>query len=433
MDKKEGSAMKLITFSCQWLIILSSLLAAINVSFRPALLKPIAAGSPKKGIGRIAQAAGHWFAFLATLTGTFVPLLAFFASCIAIVSSIPLAVNAVRLKTPRAWALPFILVIPSVVVAAAIPLGLKVLALPKADILPYHPVPSRVIKTYDEGLWFEGIAAGEDGTLYLSGNRGLDFSRDDYYHHAQGELIVRRSNGSERVLFRAPRGLSFGVPVLAQDNSIYLSSHGDTSFIWHIDTSGKAQHFARLPETSWPNGLDIGPDGMIYTADSFLGVIWKINPVSGNVEVVIRDPSLLARPFIALAPGANGVHFKGRELQVTVSDRTTVISYDLDNGGHFSRGTVIARGIPGDDFAVSRDGSLFITTHPYNTVVQVSPGGGRKIIATEAQNITGATAAVFGKTKQDSNALYIITDGGAFNGGPKTRGKLVALNPYSSK
>lgn len=425
--------MTMITLLFQLLMALSCLLAAAIATFRPKVLQPLASIFAKSGFKRMAQAAGHWIALIATLCGVVVPFVAFFASCLAFVSSMPLALRAARLKTAYAGILPALLAIGSVAVALAQPLGLKVLALPKADDLPFKPSQSRVIKTYDEGLWFEGIAAAEDGTLYLSGNRGLDFSRGDYYHNAQGELIARKPDGSERVIFKTPKGLTSGVPVIASDNSIYLTSHGDTSYFWHINSDGKAVKLSQLPRGAWPNGLDFGPDGMLYSPDSALGIIWRLDPNNDLVEVALRDPALQARPFISLAPGANGLHFEGRDLLVTVSDRTTVLRYPMDDKGHFGLGAVIASGIPGDDFAIGQDGSLFITTHPYNTVVRVWAGGKRAIIGKKEQHIVGATDAVFGKMPNDRNTLYVVTDGGAFTGGPKTRGELVALYPYAKQ
>ena len=82
-------------------------------------------------------------------------------------------------------------------------------------------------------------------------------------------------------------------------------------------------------------------------------------------------------------------------------------------------------------FAIGRDASLFITTHPYNTLVKVTPEGTRTIIADVKDAISGATDAVFGRGSKDKDTLYVVTDGGAFTGGTKTRGALIALEPYS--
>ena len=425
--------MKTFTILFQLLVSLSSLLAAFIASFRPQGFEQLASLFSPSGLRRTVQAASHWIALSATVLGLLVPFLAFFAACLSLITAIPLALRAFHLKDTRTGVLPALLAFASVAVAFAQPLGLKVLTLPKADDLPFHPAPFRVIKTYDKGLCFEGIAAGEDGTLYLSGNRGLEFSRVDYYHDAQGELIARTADGSERILFKTPKGCSAGVPVVATDNSIYLTSHGDSSFIWYIDSNGKSQPLAKFPKGAWPNGLDIGPDGMLYSPDSNLGVIWRVDPASGRVEEALRDPGLKARPFLSLAPGANGLHFKGKEMLVTVSDRTTVLGYLMDNQGRFGPGAVIASGIPGDGFAIGQDAALFITTHPYNTIVRVSNDGVRTIIGSKEQRILGATDAVFGKTALDRNTLYVVTDAGAFQVGPKTSGELLALEPYAKR
>jgi sugar lactone lactonase YvrE len=172
---------------------------------------------------------------------------------------------------------------------------------------------------------------------------------------------------------------------------------------------------------------------MLYSADSQLGIIWRIDPKTGSLKEVMRDPALLARPFISLAPGANGLHFRGNDLLVTVSDRTTLLKFAMDEKGKLGKSSVIATGIPGDDFAIGQDGSLFVTTHPYNTIVKISPNGERMIIGKAEQHIVGATDAVFGKSPKDLNTLYVVTDGGAFTGGPNTRGELVALEPYGKK
>ena len=388
---------------------------------------------PQTRRARLFSAVLFLGAGIACLAGTMVPFAVFFASCLALVASALLSARAFRSKVGLLWSIPLLIAVGSIAAAIAQPLGLKVLALPKADVLPVVPVPTRVVKTYDEGLWFEGVAAGSDGTLYLAGNRNLNFSRSDYYRDAQGEVIRRSPDGNEHVLFKTPTGSTAGVLTVSAAGTLYMTSHSDASVIWKIDTDGQSKKLAQLPPGSWPNGIDIGPDNMLYSPDSALGIIWQINPDTGNAKPVIEDKLLLARPFIALAPGANGMHFRGRDMFVTVSDRTIILKYTLGSTGQFGIPTVVAKGIPGDDFAIGRDGSLFVTTHPYNTLVRVAPDGNRTIIGNQDQHIIGATDAVFGNGANDLDTLYVVTDGGAFTGGPKTRGELIALKPFSQK
>lgn len=422
-----------ITLVLQSVLGLSLLLMAAASLSRAACLQWLAAPLPRSRIGRVAGGIAFLLAGVATLAGAVVPFVAFFASCLALATSAFLAVRTVLAKLPTHWPVPALMVLACGAIAVAQPLGLKVLALPKADELPYAAVQARVVKTYDEGLWFEGIAAGSDGTLYLAGNRGVDFSRGDYYRRAQGEVIVRRPQGDERVLFKTPVGATAGVIAVAADGTLYMTSHSATPTVWRISIDGQAEKLAQLPRGAWPNGLDIGPDGKLYSPDSALGLVWRIDPATRRTERLIESPQLLARPFIALAPGANGLHFRGRDMYVTVSDRTTVLKYTLDASGRLGEALRLASGIPGDDFAIGHDGSLFITTHPYNTLVRVAPDGTRTIVGQEAEHMVGATDAVFGLGPQDRNTLYVVTDGGAFTGGPKARGQLVAVEPYGSQ
>lgn len=367
----------------------------------------------------------------AFLAATSVPFLAFFASCLTLTVTAALSVVA-RIAGGRLASAAVIAGIALAVgVAALQPLGLKVLLLPKADRLPYEPVPWTVVKTYEPGVWFEGVSAGSDGTLYLSANRRLDFSIGKYYRRAQGQIIARKPDGSEHILFRTPQGSTAGVIAVGRDGTLYMTSNGDQPGIWRILTDGTATKLTELPSGAWPNGLDFGPDGKLYSPDSSMGQVWRVDPRTGQAEVALRDRKLSARPLVSLAPGANGLHFVGSEMIVTVSDSTEVLRYHLRDDHGFDPAVLVARGIPGDDFAAGPDGSLFITTHPYNTLVRVAPNGRRTIVANHRQQIIGATDAVFGRSADDRDTLYVATDGGAFTGGPRTRGALIAIKPYA--
>lgn len=423
--------MQITTLLLQVLLSVSLLLCAFGAAFRPRLAADLVSAFPQRGWGRALSAALFAIAGMAVLAGSQVPFLAFFASVLALVAAVVLAILLRRGAPRRLWPAPALVGIAAIAVALLQPLGLRVLALPAAADLPFNPSDSEVLNTYDAGLALEGIAAGADGTLYIAGNRGLDFSRADYYAAARGELIARTSDGKERIAFTTPAGTTAGVPAVASDGSVFLTSHGKISTIWRIGARGANQALARFPEGAWPNGLAIGPDGMLYSPDSTLGVIWRVDPASGKFDAAVRDPALLARRFIALAPGANGIAFQGRDLLVTVSDRGTVLRYAMDGQGAFGAAAVVASGIPGDDFAIGRDGALFITTHPYDTLVRVGPDGRSTVIGKGAQHIIGATDAVFGTGAADQQTLYVVTDGGAFTAGPGARGQLIAVHPYA--
>lgn len=387
--------------------------------------------APQRRLARVTVSTLAALPTIGMLLAALVPFLAFFSAMISTAVVAGFAI-ASRLRGGRSSVLLSVgLIIASLGVAVLQPLGLRVLSLPKAAELPYEPVRASVIKTYGEGVWFESVRADSNGNLYLTANRGLDFTVPDYYREATGQIIVRNANGRERVLFSTPKGHTAGVMAIAPDGWIYMTSNGAQPAIWRIAPDGRSQKLASLPDGAWPNGIDFGPDGMLYAADSNLTQVWRVDPATGMFSVALRDQRLAARPFVALAPGANGLHFAGREMIVTVSDSTEILRYKLNDDGSFSQAVRLADGIPGDDFAVGPDGSLFVTTHPYNTIVRIAPGGLRTIIADARQHVTGATDVTFGTTPADRDTLYVATDGGAFTGGAQTRGQLVALKPYS--
>lgn len=363
---------------------------------------------------------------LGMLAGLAQPVLVFFAAIeLVIVSSALFIVG--RRRGARASVSAFVALVASVVAAAALqPLGLRVLALPAAASLPREPIAAaRTIKRYDEGLWFESVRMGPDGTLYLAGNSGENYATGDK-GNARARVIARAPDGTERTFFTLPRGSTAGVIAFDAADRMFMTGQGEQLGVWRISAAGAGSLFAPLPRGSWPNGMTAGPDGQLYVADAALGVIWRVDPVTGAATQAIAHDMLRARRFIALAPGANGVHFFGRELFVTVSDGARVLRFTLGPDGRFGAPRVVAEGIPGDDFAIDSAGALYVTTHPYNTIVRVAPDGRRTIIATAADGIVGATDATFG-VHAERNTLYVATDGGAFGGNVKARGALIAL------
>lgn len=364
---------------------------------------------------------------LAMLAALAQPFLVFFVAVFLVLISLGMLLLHFLRKSMKGSRMIGYLLLGTIAAAALQPLGLRVLALPKADNLPMEPVAaSRVVKTYEAGLWFEGVAAGPDGTLYLAGSNGENYATGDK-SQVHAKIIARAPDGTERTFFQLPQGSTAGVIAFDANGRMYMTGQGAQLGVWRLTPDGRGELFARLPEGAWPNGITAGPDGKLYVADSLLGVIWRVDPDTGKTERAIESDTLRRRPYIALAPGANGLHFFGRDLYVTVSDAARVMKFRLDENGSLQQPTVFAEGIPGDDFAIDKDGTLYITTHLFNTIVRVTQDGRRSIVANATQGIVGATDAVFGTAPGDQDTLYAVTDGGALSGDAKAKGTLVAL------
>lgn len=344
---------------------------------------------------------------LGLLAGTRVPFVTFFAAALLALALLGLLVTAV-VRLARRRGAPGVLPVTGLLVAvlavgALQPLGLKVLLLPKADPLPYEPVAgARLVKTYGEGMWFEGVEAGPDGTLYLAESRGEDYATGDK-SQVHAAVIARAADGTERTFFTLPTGSTAGVMAVAPDGTLYLAVTGGGRGLWRIGPDGQGRLLAALPDGSFPNGVTLAPDGGVYVADAALGTIWHVDRTSGDVTRAYEGQALRARRFVALPPGANGIHVFRDRVYVTNSDAGTLLRLSPAADGTLHDPQVVVQGVPADDFAIDDDGTIYLTTHIYDTIVRVDPDGRR--------------------------TLYAVTDGGALaTGDAHAAGTLVALD-----
>lgn len=303
--------------------------------------------------------------------------------------------------------------------------------LPTPDQLPYEPVAATLVKTYRPGLWFEGVAQGPDHRLVLAGTTGINYATGDTTH-VHGELISRAPDGTERTLFTPRTGSTAGVTAVAPDGSMFMAATGAAAGrgLWHIDPDGQGRMLAATPAGSWPNGVSFGPagpEGPVYLADSALGVIWLIDPTTGALDEAYAGNILRARPG-ALAPGANGIQLFDDHMYVTNSDAGTLVRFDVDDRGALQNPAFALTGVPADDFAFAHDGTIYLTTHIFDTVVRADPDGRRAIIAASPEHVAGATDCSLVHDLDGNPVLYVVTDGGGLVSGDATAaGALVAL------
>lgn len=357
-----------------------------------------------------------------------VPPLTFFAA----LPLLAIALGAVLvhlLRPPVARALPALVLALGLAGAIVLqPLGLRIAMLPAADPLPGDLLPAETLATYAPGTFLESVVALEDGSLLISHTTGADFTRFDF-SAAQGTVLRRAPDGSEETLFALPPGHVAGVGALGPEGTFYLTVAGATRGLWRFRARIGDGLFVTAPEgVSW-NGLTLGPDGMLYAADDRGGAIWRIDPATGEARAALSDDRLAPRPFVSLAPGANGVEFRGRDLIVTVSDSGIVYRAPFLDTSGFGPLEELASGVPGDDIAIGPDGTVYITTHPYNTVVAIAPDGTRRIVADASTGATGSTDLAL---SADGTALWMVTDGGLFGGIAGAAGQLVRIDLAST-
>lgn len=261
-------------------------------------------------------------------------------------------------------------------------------------------VATRVIATWPAGTFLENLAMLADGGIAVS------------VHSEQAIDRVDPRTGAVRRLATASVPLA-GLAVAA-DGTIWASggipgTAGGS--IWRLAPGDTTEKWLDLPEALFLNGMTWAPDGVtLLVAESLAGCVYAVSTSRPSATVWLTD-DLLRPATMGATPGANGIKLCRGAAIVSVTDRNVLLRIPLDEAGGAGRPTVLAERLRADDFAVAEDGSLFIATHPADSVVRLSPDGGRITLADAAQGAVNPTASAFG-TGDDGTGLYVTTTGG---------------------
>jgi sugar lactone lactonase YvrE/predicted ester cyclase len=291
-------------------------------------------------------------------------------------------------------------------------------------VLPVKASAARELAHFPPGVFLESIVADIAGNLYFT-------------QLMTGLIRMLAPDGTLSTFAELPVGSQDGLPqgvmclVLDEEEGMFATvmapgkpEHG----VWRIDQEGHAEHFASLPDEVLPNGIARDSAGSLYVADSGLGGIWKIEPELRIATLWYDGDLLKRRPYIGVYPPANGIQYWNGSLYAANSDRALIVRIPVEDG--LAGASVIhAEGVGGDDFAIDEDGTLFVTTHPYNSVIRVDQDGTRTVIAGVEQGMVGPTAATFAH-RAGTRRLFVVTDGGLFSPLPDRplRPALVELN-----
>jgi sugar lactone lactonase YvrE len=201
-------------------------------------------------------------------------------------------------------------------------------------------------------------------------------------------------------------------------------------YIWKIGPDGSVQHWTDLPNAVFINGCTLHPDGRTLLAcESMTGRVLAIDlREPGRWSVWLTDERL--KPNHPRFPGANGIKIRNGWAWISISGRGLVLRTPLQPDGRPGSIQTAATHVVGDDFAIAASGSLYIATHPKQTVVRLDSAGNRTTVAGPDEGAVGATACAFGRAPGDQNTLYVTIDGGiiAPHEGTVQDGKLLRLD-----
>lgn len=298
------------------------------------------------------------------------------------------------------------------------------------------------------GAWVENIAERPNGQLLVT----RMFTPELW--------LIDPATGSAELVYSFPdvnsvTGITptgnedeFAVAVGNVDAATFTPAAGSWS-TWRVNLSGSkatASLITELPKATFLNGMgafNAGESKGLLITDSVVGGIWAVDLATGANSLALQDDTMIAPAGATFAVGIDGFRIKGDSLYYSVFAGGVLRRIDVvfPSAADLAAGTATLEQIAVeelantggsfDDFDVTADGTVYITTNPENTVVKVAAGGGKPTLVAgnlKSLDLIGASSALLSKVA--ANVLYVTTSGGVaapVNGTLSEAGKIMKI------
>ncbi|GKU02807.1 hypothetical protein FLAG1_05899 [Fusarium langsethiae] len=189
--------------------------------------------------------------------------------------------------------------------------------------------------------------------------------------------------------------------------------------IWLADLTTeqpKVTKVADMPVVGMINGIAAWDDNTVLVTDCLNGKVYKLDVETGSYNVALEDETMTIPADAPFRFGINGIKVHRTSEQTYIYYTTTTrfsmyripVTQQLQAAGPVE---TLASGVVGDDFAVTRDGTIYLCTNISNTVVQIPAAGGAvgKVAGDEKTLLlAGSTACVL---SEGEKVLYVATSG----------------------
>ena len=282
--------------------------------------------------------------------------------------------------------------------------------------------PLTIVHDFPVNTFVENIAVRHSGQLLLT-------------VHNNNELLSLDPNNGESSPVRVHLFQTGVCGIVEMGDDVFFVSSGTIGEkgSWAVfkvdmsrfatDSSGSVREpatvskLADVPEALFLNGsaaLD-HTSGDILVADSILGAIFRVNVHTAEVKLWLQHKDLAKATENPMIPGLNGIKLRPGYLYCSNTDARKFLRAAVTAAGDATGEVeVVAEKLNVDDFAFDTEGSAYLTTHLYQSVVKLRSDGVRTRIAGGQQDAVcaGTTAAAFGRTAHDRTSLYVTTNGG---------------------
>jgi sugar lactone lactonase YvrE len=284
---------------------------------------------------------------------------------------------------------------------------------------PREIAPSKIVAEYPIGTFLENLLVEPSRILAT-----------DYV--GKQLFAIDLKTGKSAVFATFPGHIG---GIVARGNSYIVTgwTAEGRGVLYAVTQSGRPEVALMLPEGAFPNGIAKLDANRYLVTDSAQGVVYLADFRTSKPShmVWLSHPTLTtdtkAKPLI---PGANGIHRHGDYVYIAAMHQKTLLRAAVKSGGSAGPVETVAKNVFLDDFAVAGDGTVYGTTHVFDSVLRISPSGAVTVVADRTSGLRGPTAAAFGPATPKGHALYVTNNGQLYiqpPGGPET-GRLVRID-----
>jgi sugar lactone lactonase YvrE len=262
-------------------------------------------------------------------------------------------------------------------------------------------IPHRAIASWPKGTFAENLVVDADGQIIVTLHNKCQVTRVDPLRGTVTPIATFASGVA---------GLALG-----RDGAIYVSGGvlgQPPGKIWRISPDGTTQEIASINDAVFLNGMTVHPDGQrLLVAESMTGRIFAVATESGAVDLWLADDRLKPIPDV-MVPGANGIKLFAGHAYISSTAHDRLYRGAIKADGSIGALSLFADNLRADDFAFDVNGSLYVATHPANSLVRLSQNGERVTLSDLSQGVVCPTAVAFGRTSEDEHCIYVTTTGG---------------------
>ncbi|KAM5349387.1 hypothetical protein ACJ41O_005892 [Fusarium nematophilum] len=257
--------------------------------------------------------------------------------------------------------------------------------------------------------WFENLAVRPNGQVVATRIDSPELWLIDPFTKTGRKLVTVPgiTGGAIGITEHSPDVFIFGAANLTIGPVVV--DHG-TMGLYRLDLTRRDPEVtlvASLPDALFLSGIAHWSDKEVLVADSEASVIYKVDVTVGSVEAVLQG---------SVYATTNGIAVQGKYLYYTSTGTQSFFRVPLTRDAK-AAGSVelLYHGLPLDDFALDSDGTAYIATMEKNQIIKISPIGKSITVAggVESLAVAAASSIRWGRTKRDSNTLYVTTSGGA--------------------